>query len=203
MRNGGRSALIVVDVQNDFLPPGALAIPNGDAVVGVLNRYLAYAEGRRWPVFAVRDWHPAAHCSFHPQGGAWPVHCVAGTPGAAFAPGLHLPRDVAVISKGLEAERDAYSGFEGTDLDERLRALCVSRLLIGGLAAEYCVLNTVRDARALGYDVWLLRDAIRPVHPSAGARAEREMLRLGAVPIDASALGDSLRSENRESYTLV
>jgi len=175
-------ALIAVDVQNDFLPGGSLAVPEGDAVVPVMNRYLAAFAAHALPVFATRDWHPTKHCSFKAQGGIWPPHCVAATRGAEFAPGLVLPPDAVVVSKAATPEADAYSGFGGTDLAPRLRAMRVARLYIGGLATDYCVLNTVRDALTEGFAVLLLADAIRAVdvHPGDGARALDEMRRLGA-----------------------
>ena len=176
-------ALVLVDVQNDFLPGGALAVPRGDEVIEPLNRCLAEALARGLPLFATRDWHPAEHCSFRASGGPWPPHCVQGTAGADFAAGLRLPPTTVVISKGAARDRDAYSGFEGTDLDERLRAAGVRRVVVGGLATDYCVVQTVKDALARGYAVVLLTDAIRAVDvaPEDGRRAEEEMLRLGAV----------------------
>jgi len=137
------------------------------------------------PVFATRDWHPSSHCSFRTQGGPWPPHCVAGTQGAEFASDLDFPPNVVVISKGDAADRDAYSGFQETSLHQRLRAAGVKRVFVGGLATDYCVLATVRDARNLGYAVSLLMDAIKAVdvHPGDGQRAQDEMLRLGAEPI--------------------
>ncbi len=189
LQNG--DALIVVDVQNDFLPGGSLVVPDGDAVVPVLNRYLAGFAARELPVYATRDWHPPNHCSFKAQGGPWPPHCVAGTRGAAFAAPLKLPSGSFVISKAVRADKDAYSGFEGTELDASLRARKITRLFVGGLATDYCVLNTVRDALTLGYRVYLLTDAIRPVNvkPEDGRNAEAEMRRLGAEPVTLSALG--------------
>jgi nicotinamidase/pyrazinamidase len=179
-------ALIVVDVQNDFLPNGSLAVPGGDEVVPELNHYIAAFQAKRLPIFATRDWHPPNHCSFKAYGGPWPPHCVAGTRGAAFAPGLNLPASTVVITlKGTEPDRDAYSGFERTDLDARLRAVGVHRLFVGGLATDYCVFNTVKDGLALGYAVFLLQEAIRAVNvqPDDGRKAEDEMIRLGAVAI--------------------
>src|SRR5450759_2178167 len=146
-------ALLIVDVQNDFLPGGSLAVPHGDEVVTVLNRYLKLFETRTLPVYATRDWHPAQHCSFRAQGGPWPPHCVAKTSGAAFAAALQLPPSAVIISKAATVEQDAYSGFQGTSLDQQLRADNIRRLFIGGLATDYCVLNTVRDALRLGYQV--------------------------------------------------
>ena len=175
-------ALLIVDVQRDFLPGGSLAVPAGDEVVPVVNRYLDLARRTGRPVFASRDWHPADHCSFRGRGGTWPVHCVADTPGAAFAPGLQLPADAVIIDKATHPEVDAYSAFSGTVLAGMLRERGVERVLIGGLATDYCVLNTVRDALAGGYTVLLLADAIRAVDVNAGdgARALDEMRRLGA-----------------------
>lgn len=183
-------ALIVVDVQKDFLPGGRLAVPHGDEVIPVLNRYISLFQGRGLPVFLTRDWHPPEHCSFQAQGGPWPPHCVASTAGAEFASTLDIPAGTPVISKGTERRRDAYSGFEGTDLDRRLEKLGVSRVFVGGLATDYCVLNTVRDALAGGLRVVLLRDACRAVNVQArdGVRAEREMERLGALPAEFAAV---------------
>jgi nicotinamidase/pyrazinamidase len=179
-------ACIIVDVQNDFLPGGALAVPRGDEVIPVLNTCLRAFAARRLPVFATRDWHPPDHCSFKAQGGRWPAHCVAGSRGAAFAPTLELPRDTTVISKACTARREAYSGFEGTDLQSRLRAAGANRLFIGGLATDYCVLHTVIDALRLGFHVHLMRDAIRPVNlkPEDGQNAEAKMIHHGAVPME-------------------
>src|SRR3990172_7030063 len=183
-------ALILVDVQTDFLPGGNLGVPHGDEVVPALNRYLAAFHARKLPIYATRDWHPPNHCSFAAQGGPWPPHCVADSPGAAFAAKLRLPPETVVISKAQRAEQDAYSGFEGTDLDARLKRAGVRRVFVGGLATDYCVLNTVRDARKLGYDVFLLIDGARAVNvqPDDGRKAEEEMRRLGARPIEFQQL---------------
>jgi nicotinamidase/pyrazinamidase len=175
-------ALLIVDVQRDFLPGGALAVPNGDAVLAPLNAAIARFRDAGLPIFASRDWHPATHRSFADRGGPWPAHCVAGTPGAAFAPALALPADAAVISKAMDPGTEAYSAFEGTDLDARLRRAGVRRLVLGGLATEYCVRRTAEDARALGYDVIVLADAVRAVdrQPGDGARALDAIRRCGA-----------------------
>lgn len=177
-------ALLVLDVQNDFLPGGSLAVAEGDAVVTPLNRMIDAFSARRLPVYATRDWHPPDHVSFKAQGGPWPPHCIAGTAGAAFPAALKLPERVTVISKATTPGQEAYSGFAATDLDQRLRAAGVRRLFVGGLTTDYCVLNSVRDALGLGYAVVLLADAIRAVDvvPGDGARAEREMIERGAVP---------------------
>ena len=175
-------ALIVVDVQNDFLPGGSLAVPDGDAVIAVLNDYLARFGAAGAPVVATRDWHPAEHCSFVQQGGIWPPHCVAGTRGADFAARLALPDTAIVVSKATKPSKDAYSGFQDTGLAAQLRDLGVSRVFVGGLATDYCVLNTVRDAIAEGFEVVLIEDAVRAVdvNEGDGARAIAEMRALGA-----------------------
>ena len=183
-RDARSKALIIVDVQNDFLPGGALAVPEGDRVIPALNAYIAEFEKQELPVFATRDWHPPNHCSFQAQGGPWPVHCVADSKGAEFSPSLRLPKSAAVISKGTAPGQEAYSGFAGTELETRLRRAGATCLWVGGLATDYCVLNTVKDALSKGFEVRLLRDAIRAVnlHPQDGLKAEEEMRRLGAVP---------------------
>ncbi|MBW8372319.1 MAG: nicotinamidase [Thiobacillus sp.] len=183
-------ALLIVDVQNDFLPGGSLAVPQGDAIIPILNRYIDVFMSQGLPVYATRDWHPERHCSFRAQGGPWPPHCVADTHGAEFSAALTLPPAATVISKATAAERDAYSGFQGTYLDSRLRAAGVRRLFVGGLATDYCVLNSVRDALRLGYEVLLLTDAIRAVdvRTGDGQRAEAEMARLGAQRISLDGL---------------
>lgn len=183
-------ALVIVDVQNDFLPGGALGVADGDQVVPVLNRYIEHFQHAALPVFATRDWHPHDHCSFSAHGGPWPPHCIAGTPGAEFSPWLKLPADAVIVPKATEADRDAYSGFEGTDLAERLRARGVSRLWIGGLATDYCVLGTIRDAIAAGFEVVYLRDASRAVNvaPGDGDVAEREIAALGVSSVDLASL---------------
>lgn len=182
--------LILVDVQLDFLPGGSLAVPRGDEVVPVLNRYIAVFRRLTLPIVATRDWHPPDHCSFKAQGGPWPPHCVAGTDGARFAPLLDLPCEGRIVSKATGRDKDAYSGFEGTDLDEWLKRAGVARVFVGGLATDYCVLNTVRDALRLGYATFLLLDAVRAVDvaPGDGDRAIEEMRRLGAVSIDFGRL---------------
>jgi nicotinamidase/pyrazinamidase len=182
--------LLVTDIQNDFLSGGSLAVAGGDEVILVLNRYIGEFVARGLPVYATRDWHPAGHCSFHAQGGPWPVHCVAGTHGAEFSPLLKLPPDTTVISKATLQDQEAYSSFQGTDLGDRLRAAGIRRLFIGGLTTDYCVLNSVKDARALGFEVMVLADAIRAVdvQPGDGRRAEQEMVGVGARFITLSDL---------------
>lgn len=183
-------ALIVTDIQHDFLPGGRLAVLHGDEVIPVLNRYIALFRCRSLTIFATRDWHPPDHCSFRSHGGPWPIHCVADTHGAAFSEKLDLPADAIVISKATRSEREAYSSFEGTDLNRRLREEGIHRLFVGGLTTEYCVLATAKDAVHNGYRVVLLIDAIRAIDvtPGDGERAIDEMLRLGATPLCLEAV---------------
>jgi len=175
-------ALLIVDLQNDFLPGGALAVPNGDAVIAPLNAAIAAFEAKALPIIATRDWHPQDHISFAAQGGPWPPHCMAGTAGAAFTGALKLPPSAIVISKADTPEVDAYSGFQGTELAKLLREKGVKRLLVGGLATDYCVLNTVLDGLAAGFEVVLLEDAMRAVEvqPGDGAAALARMYAEGA-----------------------
>ena len=181
-------ALVIVDLQRDFLPGGALAVAQGDRVLDAINEYVKRFVAQRRPVFATRDWHPPDHCSFIERGGPWPPHCIASSAGAAFGDGLELPADAVIVSKGTTADCDAYSGFDGTDLQARLLQANVSRLFVGGLATDYCVLRTVLDARSLGFAVTLLRDAVAAVdvHPGDGERAIGQMRAAGAVLADRS-----------------
>lgn len=174
--------LLVTDIQNDFLPGGSLAVQGGDEVVPVLNRYIEIFMARNLPVFATRDWHPERHCSFREQGGPWPIHCVAGTHGAEFSAALRLPPSAVIISKANTPEQDAYSSFLRTDLDRKLRDAGIRRVFIGGLTTDYCILNSTRDALQLGYQVFVLTDAIRAVNvqPGDGTHAVEEMIALGA-----------------------
>jgi len=183
-------ALLVTDIQNDFLPGGALGIEGADAVVPVLATYMQWFETRRLPIFLTRDWHPPEHCSFRRQGGPWPPHCIAGTPGSLPPQTFPSPASAVLIYKAIDRNQEAYSAFQGTALDRHLRAADVARLFIGGLATDYCVHHTVEDARSLGYEVYLLMDGIRAVNvqPGDGRRAADNMLRLGARPITLEEL---------------
>jgi nicotinamidase/pyrazinamidase len=183
---GPGDALLVVDVQNDFLPGGALAVPDGDEVIPVANRYVAAFTRAGRPVFYSRDWHPADHCSFAAAGGPWPDHCVQETAGAAFSAELDRPADAVVISKGTRREADAYSAFDGTDLEDRLAAAGVRRLLILGLATDYCVQASVLDGLAAGLEVLVPRAGVRAVNVEAGdgERALERMRAAGAALID-------------------
>lgn len=180
-------ALIVVDIQNDFCSGGSLAVPDGDAVVPVMNNYLEQAARARMPIFVSRDWHPPVTSHFAAYGGTWPPHCVQGTPGADLHPGLRVPASALVASKGMDPRDDGYSNMDallpdGQQLLDRLRADGITRVFVGGLATDYCVKATTLDALREGLEVTLLLDACRAVemNPGDGERAVAEMVSAGA-----------------------
>jgi nicotinamidase/pyrazinamidase len=186
----GKDALVIVDVQNDFCPGGALAVADGDRVVPALNRYIERFEESALPIFATRDWHPEKTRHFKAYGGLWPPHCIQGTKGAEFRSDLRLPRGAVVVSAGMAADEEGYSGFDGRD--ERGRALAdllrlggVERIFVGGLATDYCVKHTVLDGLKQGFKVVLLEDASRGVNlkPGDAESAVAEMLGAGAEKI--------------------
>lgn len=168
-------ALILVDVQNDFCPGGALPIADGDSVVPVLNEWIAEAVGCGVPVYASRDWHPMEHVSFIQQGGPWPPHCLQDSEGAGFHPDLKLPASAIKVTKGVRFDQDQNSAFDQTGLAVELRRKGARRLWVGGLAEDVCVLATALDGRKEGFDVVLIGDATRPVTAEGGADARRQM----------------------------
>ena len=181
------SALLIVDVQNDFCPGGSLAVSDGDRVVPLLNRYIELFTAQGLPVFATRDWHPAETSHFQAFGGVWPVHCVQGSRGADFHPDLKLPPDTIIISKGMDPAKDDYSalhgvGPDGTPLPEILRQRRVRKLYTGGLATDYCVKESVLEGIARGFTMVYLTDASRGVNlqPEDTEKSEAEMVRAGA-----------------------
>lgn len=177
------SALLIVDLQNDFLPGGALGISEGNQAALACRRYLDTFAARAHPVFLSRDWHPTDHCSFKKQGGHWPEHCVADTAGAQFAAVLNIPENAVIISKGTLPDKEAYSAFDGTDLDARLKKKNIRHLYICGLATDYCVRASALDARRLNFEVTLLTDAIAAVnvHPDDDKHAICEMQNAGCA----------------------
>jgi nicotinamidase-related amidase len=169
-------ALIVVDVQNDFCPGGALAVAGGDEIIEAVNRLASGAP----LVIATRDWHPPDHESFAERGGTWPVHCVRDTPGAQLHPGLDARID-ALIDKGRAPDREGYSGFEDTELEQLLREGGVGTVHVVGLALDYCVKATALAARSAGFEVVVHREATRAVdvEPGDGDRAVEQMRAAG------------------------
>ncbi len=179
---GPGDALVIVDVQKDFLPGGSLAVPDGDRILPVVNELIETFRLAHRPIFATRDWHPPDHCSFKQFGGMWPVHCVQDTPGARFADDAEIGDDVTVISKASAPGVESYSGFHNTDLAEQLRTLGVERVVVVGLATDYCVLHTVLDALRDGFEVTVVEDGIAAVEVESGdgQRAIERMRTAGA-----------------------
>ena len=175
-------ALLITDIQKDFLSGGALPVPGGDEIIPVLNVYIKHFEAVKAHFFASRDWHLPNHVSFKAQGGPWPPHCVQNTEGAKFSPDLMLPAHVVVISKATNPGHESYSVFDGTSFEHELKMCEAKRLFVGGLATDYCVLNTVLDACKLGYETVVLIDATLGlnVEPDDVDRAIESMLKAGA-----------------------
>ncbi len=176
-----KDALVVVDVQSDFLPGGAIAVRGGRQIVPRLNAVIeAFAKDSR-AVFFTRDWHPPDHVSFEGNGGMWPRHCVRDTPGAEFDSELRIPETATVISKGTEPRLEAYSAFSGTGLEKVLSDSGVARVILGGLATEYCVKETAVDALRFGFAVVVLKDCVMGVEHERGdsERALEEIISRG------------------------
>jgi nicotinamidase/pyrazinamidase len=190
---GANDALVVVDVQRDFCPGGALGVPGGDEVIPVINRLLPMFG--RW--IYTRDWHPADHMSFSDdpefREGSWPPHAVQGTPGAEWCQGLEMPMNAILVSKADDPRREAYSAFQVDrfDLASFLRHRKVERVFIAGLTADYCVRQTALDARAAGFTVYLVEDAVRGVAPETTATALADMEAAGIVRVKSDQLEDS------------
>ena len=187
-----KDALILVDVQRDFCSGGALPVPDGEKVIPVLNKYIEKFSKAGALIVATRDWHPPNHMSFKDYGGIWPSHCIQGTLGAEFHPDLRLPREVRIVSKATSADKEAYSGFDGTNLERELKDAGIKRVFVGGLATDYCVKSTVLDALRLGFKTILLVDAIKGVDakPGDSERAIEEMVRNGAKKASLNDLED-------------
>jgi nicotinamidase/pyrazinamidase len=181
-------ALVILDVQNDFCPGGALGVQEGDRVVPVLNRYMEKFAQARMPIFVTRDWHPPRTTHFNTAGGLWPPHCVQGSKGAEFHPGLKISSDTVVLSKGMAVDEDSYSGFAAVDsrgvvLNDVLRQSGIERIYVGGLATDYCVKETVLDGLRQGFQVVLLQDGICGVNlqPEDSDQAIDAMVKAGVT----------------------
>jgi nicotinamidase/pyrazinamidase len=173
-------ALVIVDYQIDFNPGGALAVAGGDDIADRIN---ALASDPRFSlVVATRDWHPADHASFAAQGGIWPVHCVAGSPGAELHPALDTAQVDVIVDKGEDRATEGYSGFQGTGLEAVLREHDIDRVTIVGLATDYCVKHTALDALRAGFAVTVDSGAVRgvDVEPGDAVRALDELREAGA-----------------------
>ena len=185
-----KKALLIVDVQNDFCPGGALGVPEGDKIVPAINKYIKIFSNKKLPIFATRDWHPVRTKHFKDFGGVWPVHCIQNTRGAAFHPELKLPKEAIFLYKGLDPQKDSYSAFEaedekGLNFLNLLKIFGVKEIFVSGLATDYCVKFSTRDAVKQGFKVKILMDAIKGVNlkPGDSENAMKEMVRLGAKKI--------------------
>jgi nicotinamidase/pyrazinamidase len=174
-------ALLIVDVQNDFCPGGALPIEEGDQIVAVVNEWIQKFAEYDLPVFASRDWHPKDHLSFEPEGGQWPPHCIQDTPGAGFHEKLNLPASAVIVTKGVRFDQDQNSAFDQTGLGVHLKRKGIRRIFVAGLALDVCVLATTVDARHQGLEVVLIHNATRPVNARGGREALAVMRTAGVV----------------------
>ncbi|MBF8963127.1 bifunctional nicotinamidase/pyrazinamidase [Pontibacter sp. FD36] len=199
-------ALLLIDIQNDFLPGGALAVPEGDLIIPIVNRLQEQFD----LVVATQDWHPADHKSFasNHEGKSpfettellglpqvlWPDHCLQGTPGADLAPALETRKIEAIFRKGTNPEIDSYSGFydngrlKSTGLADYLRGKGVTQLYLAGLAADYCVYYSAKDALGEGFEKYFIEDATRPISQEGYAAARADMLASGGKIIQSSDL---------------
>jgi len=184
-----RRALIVVDFQNDFCPGGALPVRNADKIIEPTNKMISKFLDEGSPVFFTRDWHPRDHCSFRPDG-PWPPHCVKNTPGADFHRALLVPKHATIVSKATTKNSEAYSGFEGTDLAERLTEERVREVYVAGLATDYCIKNTALDAASDGFVVNIISDCVKGVNvkPQDSANAFRAMVSKGVRKTTSEAV---------------
>ncbi|WP_324734836.1 nicotinamidase [Thermococcus sp. SY098] len=171
-------ALIIVDMQKDFMPDGALPVPDGNKIIPKVEEYIKKFKEKGALIIATRDWHPPNHISFTEQGGPWPKHCVQNTEGAEFV--VKLPEDAIIISKADKPDKEAYSGFEGTNLAETLRKRGIKKVYICGVATEYCVRATALDALKYGFEVYILKDAIKGINPEDEEKALKELEEQGA-----------------------
>jgi nicotinamidase/pyrazinamidase len=190
-------ALIIVDVQNDFCPGGALAVPKGTEIIPIINQLLSLNS---FIVVATQDWHPENHCSFIENGGIWPKHCLRDSWGARLHSDLSLPKqDFILIQKATEVDQDAYSGFDGTELDGILKRSNIRQVFICGLATDYCVKATALDAKKAGFEVFVVIDACRGVEVNRGdvEKAIEEMKNRGVKIISSKEVKDELDSTDR------
>lgn len=192
-----KKALLIIDVQNDFCPGGALAVPEGDKIVPILNKYIKIFSKNKFSIFVSRDWHPIKTKHFKDFGGIWPVHCIQNTTGASFHPKLKLPNKAIILSKGMNPQKDSYSAFQAEDISgisfaNLLKRLGIKEVYIGGLATDYCVKSSALDAIKFGFKVKLLIDAIRGVNlkPDDSEKAIKEMTKRGVKKITLRELKD-------------
>ena len=163
-------------------------MPKGNNLIPAIDTYIKHFSRNGWPILATRDWHPPNHCSFHEQGGEHPTHCVQGSRGAQFHSDLVMPPGMMVISKGTDHKKDSRSGFEGSSLADRLEDLNIKTVFIVGPATQDCLKQTILDARKLGLQVIVLKDAIGNM---GTADSFQEIAQAGALKATASDLGIS------------
>lgn len=194
-----KKALLVVDMQNDFCPKGALAVAQGDKIIPNINKYIEIFSCGRFPVFATRDWHPKKTAHFKKYGGIWPVHCVKNTKGSQFHPKLKLPREAILLYKGMDPREESYSVFQAKDENgigflRLLKILKVEEIYISGLATDYCVKFSALDALKKGFSVKILMDAIKGVNlrPGDSKDAVKVMVREGAKKITLKSIKNEL-----------
>jgi len=192
----GKAALIVVDVQRDFCEGGALAASDTLSLLDPLNASIEAARRAGAVIVFTKDWHPDTHGSFQKNDGLWPVHCVAGTPGAELMPPLAPEEGDVIIQKGMDVEGAGYSGFEGTGLNRRLRELGVDTVAVTGIATEYCVRATALDAVKARFDTALLTDLIRPVRADETPKILSE---LGAAGVKTKTQAEWLTRLKQEA----
>lgn len=188
-----KKALLVVDVQNDFCPGGALGVSGGDKIIPVINKYIRIFSKNKLPIFFSRDWHPKKTVHFKKFGGAWPVHCVQNTKGSSFHPKLKIPKEAIILSKGMSPQEDSYSAFQARDacgqsLGNLLKIFGVEEIYIAGLTTDYCVKYSALDALKNGFKVKVLKDAVKGVNikPRDSQQALAKMTGMGAKEIDIS-----------------
>jgi len=188
-----KKALVIVDVQNDFCPGGALGVPEGDKIVPVINKYIKIFSKKKLPIFATRDWHPVRTKHFKDFGGIWPVHCIQNARGAAFHPKLKLPKEAIFLYKGMDPEKDSYSSFHAEDISGMkflniLKRLGIKEIYIAGLATDYCIKYSAIDALKNGFKVNVLMDAIKGVNlkPKDSENAIKKIVKMGAKKITLS-----------------
>jgi len=186
-----KKALLVVDMQNDFCPGGALGIKDGDKIIPVVNDYIKIFSVGKLPVFLTRDLHPKKTRHFKKFGGVWPVHCIENTIGSAFHPKLKIPKEAIIVSKGRDPEKDSYSAFQAEDahrmsLINLLKIFGINEIYIAGLATDYCVKYSAIDAIKNGLRVKVLLDAVGGVNlkPGDSEKALKQMIKMGAELIN-------------------
>jgi len=195
-----KKALIIIDIQKDFCPRGALPVKEGDAIIPVVNRYIKAFAKKKLPIFVVRDIHPKETKHFKAYGGLLPPHCIEGTKGAEFHPGLKVPKEAIIMTKGMDAEKSSFSAFHahdpnGMELLNLLKILGVNEVYVGGFTTDFGVRFSGIDALRHGFKVFLLVDAVKGynIDPNDSEKAIAEMVNLGARKMVFEKLPKSVR----------